>query len=93
MNNVVNLKGVDWNFRNTFDEVNYVSTSGAFDLTTLVWVNDEIVGDLLTKEAFLRREIMRGLKSNVVVKLTDEFAECILDKDPYAFDGKVLLIE
>lgn len=93
MNNVANLKGVDLNFRNAFDEVNYVSASGAFDLTTLFWAGDHLVGDLLTKEGFLDREIMRSLEHNVVIKLTDEFAEGILDKNPYAFDGKALLIE
>ena len=61
MNNVVKLKDVDLNFRNSFDELNYVSASGAFDLTTLFWVSDHIVGDLLTKEGFLDREIMRSL--------------------------------
>lgn len=93
MNNVANLKDVDLNFRNAFDEVNYVSTSGVFDLTTLFWASNHLVGDLLTKEGFLDREIMRSLEHNVVIKLTDEFAEGILDKNPYAFDGKVLLIE
>lgn len=93
MNNAIKLKDTDLSFRNAFDEVNYVSTSGAFDLTTLFWVSDHLVGDLLTKEGFLDREIMRSLEHNVVIKLTDEFAEGILDKNPYAFDGKVLLIE
>lgn len=93
MNNVVKLKDIDLNFRNAFDAISYVSASGAFDLTTLFWVSDHLVGDLLTKEGYLDREIMRSLEHNVVIKLTDEFAEGILDKNPYAFDGKVLLIE
>lgn len=93
MNNVVNLKDIEWNLRNTFDEINYVSTNGVFDLTTLVCVNEHIIGDLLTKEGFYVNEIMRGLKHNTVVKLTDEFAEGIIDKFPNAFNGKVLLFE
>ena len=83
----------DLNFRNTFDAISYVSTSGVFDLTTLFSVENNIVGDFLTKEGFFTREILKSLENYTVVKLTDEFAECILDKNPYAFDGKVLLIE
>lgn len=83
----------DLNFRNTFDAISYVSTSGVFDLTTLFSVENNIVGDFLTKEGFFTREILKSLEHYNVVKLTDEFAECILDKNPYAFDGKVLLIE
>lgn len=91
--NRIKLRDVDLNFRNTFEEVCYVSTSGVFDLTTLFWVGDHIVGDFLTKEGFLDREIMRGLKHNAVIKLTEEFAEGIINRYPAAFDGKVVLFE
>lgn len=87
------MKIEDLHFRNTFDATSYVSTAGVFDLTTLFSVENNIIGDLLTKEGFFTREILKSLKQYPVVKLTDDFAECILDKDPYAFDGKVLLIE
>lgn len=87
------MKIEDLNFRNTFDAISYVSTSGVFDLTTLFSVENNIVGDFLTKEGFFTREILRSLKLYCVVKLTEEFAECILDKDPNAFDGKVVLFE
>ena len=83
----------DLNFRNTFDAISYVSTSGVFDLTTLFSVENNIVGDFLTKEGFFTREILRSLKLYKVVKLTEEFAECILDKNPNAFDGKIVLFE
>lgn len=81
----------DLNFRNTFDAISYVSTSGVFDLTTLFSVENNIVGDFLTKEGFFTREILRSLELYKVVKLTEEFAECILDKNPNAFDGKIVL--
>lgn len=83
----------DLNFRNTFDAISYVSTSGVFDLTTLFSVENNIVGDFLTKEGFFTREILRSLELYTVVKLTEEFAECILDKNPNAFDGKIVLFE
>jgi hypothetical protein len=83
----------DLNFRNTFDAISYVSTSGVFDLTTLFSVENNIVGDFLTKEGFFTREILRSLKLYNVVKITEEFAECILDKNPNAFDGKIVLFE
>lgn len=83
----------DLNFRNTFDAISYVSTSGVFDLTTLFSVENNIVGDFLTKEGFFTREILRSLELYKVVKLTEEFAECILDKSPNAFDGKIVLFE
>ena len=87
------MKIEDLNFRNTFDAISYVSTSGVFDLTTLFSVENNIVGDFLTKEGFFTREILRSLKLYNVVKLTEEFAECILDKDPNAFEGKIVLFE
>lgn len=87
------MKIEDLNFRNTFDAISYVSTSGVFDLTTLFSVENNIVGDFLTKEGFFTREILRSLELYKVVKLTEEFAECILDKNPNAFDGKILLFE
>lgn len=87
------MKIEDLNFRNTFDDISYVSTSGVFDLTTLFSVENNIVGDFLTKEGFFTREILRSLKLYNVVKLTEEFAECILDKNPNAFDGKIVLFE
>lgn len=87
------MKIEDLNFRNTFDAISYVSTSGVFDLTTLFSVENNIVGDFLTKEGFFTREILRSLKLYNVVKLTEEFAECILDKNPNAFDGKIVLFE
>lgn len=83
----------DLNFRNTFDAISYISTSGVFDLTTLFSVENNIVGDFLTKEGFFTREILRSLELYNVVKLTEEFAECILDKNPNAFDGKIVLFE
>lgn len=83
----------DLNFRNTFDAISYVSTSGVFDLTTLFSVENNIVGDFLTKEGFFTREILRSLELYKIVKLTEEFAECILDKNPNAFDGKIVLFE
>jgi len=83
----------DLNFRNTFDAISYVSTNGVFDLTTLFSVENNIVGDFLTKEGFFTREILRSLESYSVVKLTEEFAEYILDKSPNAFDGKIVLFE
>lgn len=83
----------DLNFRNTFDAISYVSTSGVFDLTTLFSVENNIIGDFLTKEGFFTREILRSLKLYNIVKLTEEFAECILDKNPNAFDGKIVLFE
>lgn len=83
----------DLNFRNTFDAISYVSTNGVFDLTTLFSVENNIVGDFLTKEGFFTREILRSLKLYNVVKITEEFAECILDKNPNAFDGKIVLFE
>lgn len=83
----------DLNFRNTFDAISYVSTSGVFDLTTLFSVENNIVGDFLTKEGFFTREILRSLELYTIVKLTEEFAECILDKNPNAFDGKIVLFE
>lgn len=90
------MKIEDLNFRNTFDAISYVSTSGVFDLTTLFSVkdsNNNIVGDFLTKEGFFTKEILRSLKLYNIVKLTEEFAECILDKNPNAFDGKIVLFE
>lgn len=83
----------DLNFRNTFDAISYVSTSGVFDLTTLFSVENNIVGDFLTKEGFFTREILRSLKTYKVIKLTEEFAEYILDENPNAFDGKIVLFE